>query len=95
MDSIMSLCLYLIVFGQIYNVAMSTCFDTFRASHGDNDTIYDVSLCLSKFKYSFQIQFSNPIIDSYCDRLLFMVVVYRKYRKVALPIRVAGECKMP
>jgi len=45
---------------RLYSVLGREGLDSFRASLGDNDTIHD-------------IQFTNPLEDSYCDRLLYMV----------------------
>eukprot|EP00092_Neocalanus_flemingeri_P064517 GFUD01078307.1.p1 GENE.GFUD01078307.1~~GFUD01078307.1.p1 ORF type:complete len:254 (+),score=57.10 GFUD01078307.1:437-1198(+) len=45
---------------KLYSIFSKEKLDTFRASLGDNDTIHD-------------IQFANPLEDSYCDFLLYMV----------------------
>eukprot|EP00092_Neocalanus_flemingeri_P053630 GFUD01063074.1.p1 GENE.GFUD01063074.1~~GFUD01063074.1.p1 ORF type:complete len:131 (+),score=31.97 GFUD01063074.1:3-395(+) len=45
---------------KLYSVIGRENLDLFRASIGDNDTIHDV-------------QFTDPLSESYCDHLLFMV----------------------
>jgi len=45
---------------RLYSILGKEKLDTFRASLGDNDTIH-------------LIQFTSPLEDSYCDRLLYMV----------------------
>jgi hypothetical protein len=63
---------------KLHSILGKEVLDSFRASLGDNDTIHDVSpykyfLQGNTFLYLFQIQFINPLSDSYCDHLLFMV----------------------